>query len=158
MRSGLLMTGLLLVVPTVVLAGATSPLLVLSAAAGTVTQGAYTVRLDGDFEFANAVQVGYPLEVVVFQETNFVRFPIAGAPVNGTSPTLNDGVLAEAEVPAFLGDGQPAPAGVRIVTIAPLAVRVTLSASFNPGPASALLFTVLPEGTVLSNQLPFVLP
>ena len=158
MRPWLLGMGLLLATPAVVFAGATSPTLVLSAATGEVTRGAHTVQLEGDFEFGNAVQVGYPLEVVVFQKAHFVRFPIAGAPVTGTSPTLNDGVLVEGEVPAFLGAGGPAPPAIRIVTIAPSSLRLTVPSTFKAGPATALLFTVLPEGTVLSNPLDFVLP
>src|SRR5262245_27367625 len=65
MRLALLVVALVL--PVVVHAAATAPMLVLSVASGEGTQGAHTVRLEGAFEFDNAVQVGYPPEVVVFQ-------------------------------------------------------------------------------------------
>ena len=158
MRFGLLLALLVLVRPAAALAGATSPALVLGAASGEGSPGGHTVLLEGAFEFDNALQVGYPLQAVVFQKTRFVRYPIAGPPVTGTSPTLNDGVLTDAELAAFLGDGAPTPAAIRIVTVAPSSLRVTLPAQFRSGAATALLFTILPEGSVLSNQIDFVLP
>src|SRR5262245_28282067 len=98
MRFALILVTLVLA-PVLVHASATSPVLVLTAATGEGTPGAHMALLEGAFEFDNAVQVGYPLELVVFQKTRFARYPIAGAPVTGTSPTLNDGVLAESELP-----------------------------------------------------------
>ena len=144
--------------PPVVTAGATSPTLVLSAAVATAAANARAVALEGSFDFHNAVQVGYPLEIVVFQGTRFARYPIAGSTVSGVSGALADGQLTEAEVPSLLGAGAPAAAGVRIVTMTGAGLRVTLPVEFVAGPARAVLFTVLAEGTVLSNPIDFVLP
>src|SRR5437762_14326000 len=100
-------------------AGFTSPTLVLSAAHGDAGSAGRGAAFEGDFDFPNAVEVGYPLNLVVFQGTTFARFPAAAPPVTGTSATLGDGVLAEAELPALDGAGGAADATVRIVTMTP---------------------------------------
>lgn len=139
-------------------AGATTPTLVLGAAEGEALDGARAVQLEGSFDFPNAVQVGYPLQLVVFQGTRFLRVPLVGAPVAGRSDTLADGTLAEAELTALLAAGTPAAPGVRIVTVTERDLRVTLPAEFAGGPTRAVLFAVLPEHPVLSNPIDFVLP
>jgi hypothetical protein len=140
------------------LAGFTSPTLVLSAAHGDVGAAGRAAAFEGSFDFPNAVQVGYPLNLVVFQGSTFARYPAAGVPVAGTSAALADGTLAEAEVAAFASQGSPAAPPVRVVTMTPSAIRVTLPASFTAGPATGVLFTILADGTVLSNAIDFVLP
>jgi len=144
--------------PAHVLAGATSPSLVLSAASGEAADGARAVSVEGSFDFPNALQVGYPLQLVFFQGTRFARYEVAGAAVAGQSTALADGSLDEGELVGFLGDGAPAPAGVRIVTLTMTEGRVTLPAEFTAGPATAVLFTILADGSVISNPLSFVLP
>lgn len=139
-------------------AGFTSPTLVLSAAhgeAGSVGRGA---AFEGSFDFPNALEVGYPLSLVVFQGATFARYPAAAPPITGTSATLADGSLSDAELPALDGAGAPAAANVRIVTMTPSALRVTLPATFTSGPAAAVLYTMLSDGNVVSNVIPFDLP
>src|SRR5215813_7887408 len=100
---------LLYVFTTVAFAGFTSPTLLLSTATGTVANGGRMVALAGSFDFPDTVQPGYPLNLVVSQGTRFVRYPILGQPVSGTSATLSDGLLTDAELSVLLGDGVPAP-------------------------------------------------
>ena len=156
--ASLLAAGALVLTPAAVLAGATAPVLVLSAASGAVAGGARTVVLEGAFDFPNAVQVGYPLHILVFQGARFARYPVAGAAVVGESPVLGDGLLAEGELPVLLAAGAPAPPGVRLVTLRLDRATVTLPAEFTAGPATAVVFAVLPEGNVLSNPIGLVLP
>lgn len=137
---------------------ATSPTLVVSAASATRADGRLAVTIEGTFDFANAVQVGYPLQLVVFQGTRFVRFAIGDTPRTGTTPLLADGQLALGELPAFLAAGDPAPPDVRIVTLTATHALVSLPADFAAGVATAQVFTVLPEEPVLSNPLALVLP
>lgn len=144
--------------PAWVHAGATSPTLVLGVAEGEALDGARAARFEGSFDFPNAIQVGYPLQLVVFQGTRFVRVPLVGTPRTGESPALADGTLAEGELTALLAAGAPTAAGVRIVTVTDRELRVTLPASFTAGPTRAILFAVLPEHPVLSNPIDFVLP
>ena len=147
-----------LVHPAPVRAGATTPLLGLTSATASVAGGGRTVALEGTYDYPNAVQVGYPLQIVVFQGTRFVRYPIAAPAVTGTSDTLADGRLSADELDRLLAAGAPAPAAVRLVTATAGSLRLALPAEFTAGPASAVLFTILPEGTVLSNPMDFVLP
>lgn len=139
-------------------AGATTPTLVLGVAEGDALDGARAARFEGSFDFPNAIQVGYPLQLVVFQGTRFVRVPVVGTPVTGTSAALADGALAEGELTGLLAAGAPAEAGVRIVTVTERDLRVTLPASFTTGATRAVLFAILPEHPVLSNPIDFVLP
>ena len=139
-------------------AGATSPTLVVSLASGMAVDGARVVSVAGDFDFPNAVQTGYPLQLMVFQGTRFVRYPAAGAPATGDSPLLADGALDEADLPSVLAAGTAAPAGVRIITFTAQEARLALPSTFVPGAATAVVFTILADGSVLSNPLAFVLP
>ena len=139
-------------------AGFTSPTLVLSSARGDAGPSGRAAAIEGSFDFPNAIQVGYPLSLVVFQGTTFVRYPATGTPVTGQSPALADGILADAELAAFVGAGTPAASSVRIVSMTPTAIRVTLPSSFTAGSATAVLFTILSDGNVLSNAIDFVLP
>ena len=144
--------------PGVVRAAGTTPTLILSLAAGAVADGARSVLLAGDFDYPNAVQVGYPLDLVVFQGTTFARYRVDGTAVTGNSAALADGQLLDAELAAFLQDGATAPAGVRILTLRFDQARVALPATFTAGPATAVMFTLLPTGQMISNPIQFTLP
>lgn len=144
--------------PAPLRAGATSPKLVVSAATAVVGDGRRTVVIDAAYDFPNAVQVGYPLQLVVFQGSRFVRYPIGGAPVTGTSALLADGALDAADAAPLLAAGAPAPVDVRILTLTSTEARVALPAEFTAGPATVALYTILADGTTLSNPLGLVLP
>src|SRR5262249_55308467 len=137
---------------------ATSPTLVVSAASGMRADGRVAVTVEGAFDFPNAVQVGYPLQLVVFQGTSFVRFPITGAAQIVQSSLLADGSLDADGVPGLLAAGSSATADVRIVSLSSTRAVLALPASFTPGAATVQAFTVLPDGRVLSNPLALVLP
>jgi hypothetical protein len=139
-------------------AGFTSPTLVLSAARGDAGTAGRGAAFEGQFDFPNAVEVGYRLSLVVFQGTTFARYPAAAAPVTGTSATLGDGVLAEAEIETLDGAGGAADPSVRILSMTPSTIRVTLPSTFASGPASGVLYTILSDGNVVSNVVSFDLP
>lgn len=149
-----------LLMPLRAQAGITDPTLLVSAVDADKVEGARTLLVRGTFEFGNVVQLGYPFFVVVFQGQTFARYPLAGAPAAGTSALLADGVLADTEVPTFLGQGAAPPAGVRVVTVLRDAVRVTLPATFNAGSATVVLVAYLPDtdGVVMSNSVSVTLP
>jgi hypothetical protein len=157
-RFRVLAAGVALALSSVARAASTSPTLALSAAIGSGAGLAHGATVEGSFDFPNAVQPGYPLQLVVYQGTQFARFQVGGPVVTGASALLADGSLDQTELVAFLGQGAPAPAGVRIVTVTSSLIRVTLPSTFAPGSATAVLFTVLADGSVVSNALPFVLP
>jgi hypothetical protein len=137
-------------------AGATSPTLVLGSAEPAAVDGARAVTFEATFDFDNAVQTGYGLQLIVFQGVRFVRYPFAGAPAGGQSAALADGTLAEDEVPAVVGAGTPVAA--RIVSITPRSVRVVIPTDLPAGATTAILAAVLPEHPVVSNPIGFVLP
>jgi len=144
--------------PTGLRASGTSPALVLSAATGAAVGDQRSVTLDGSFDFANAVQVAYPLSLVVFQGSRFVRYRLPGDAVAGDSPELADGQLSANELDAFGQEGAAAAAGVRVVTLVTDRIRVALPAGFTAGPTTAILYAILPDSNVLSNPIDFTLP
>jgi len=87
LRIGVVGLVLVAAAPAALLASGTSPALVLSAAIGSAAGSQRAVTLDGSLDFANAVQVAYPLSLVVFQGSRFVRYRLPGAVVAGTSPS-----------------------------------------------------------------------
>src|SRR6185295_12316536 len=93
-------------------AGATAPSPVLAAASGAAAGSTRAVVLDGAFDFHNAVQTGTGLQLVIFQGTRFVRYPLGGAPLTGTSALLADGVLGQSDLNSFLGAGSTTDASV----------------------------------------------
>ncbi len=137
-------------------AGATSPTLVLGSAEPAAVDGVRAVTFEASLDFQNAVQSGYGLQLVVFQGTRFVRYPLAGAPAAGQSAVLADGALDEDEVAAVVGAGTPAAA--RVLSITPRSLRVLIPADLPAGATTAILAAVLPEHPVVSNPIGFVLP
>lgn len=144
--------------PAAALAGATSPKLTIAAAEGTLLDGARSARIEGAFDFENALQTGYGMHIVIYQGTSFARYPVAGTAVVGTSGALADGVLTEGEVDAFLLEGASPGAQLRIVSLTPTECLLTLPAALGAGPAHAVLVADTNEGPVFSNVLDFTLP
>jgi hypothetical protein len=152
----------ILVVATAVLAraGATTPtLIVQSADTGSAISGAQRlVTFRVAYDYGNAIQADYDIELIVFQGSAFARYPISGAARIGTSGVLADG-LSVADLAAVDAASAPAPAGVRIATIEPARVTVTLPVTFSSeGQATAVLVATVDEGVILSNPLGFDVP
>ncbi len=139
-------------------ASATSPTLVLSAGQAVQAEGRYTVTIEGTFDFANAVQVGYPLQIVLFQGTRFVRFPLGGTPLTGVAAVLADGRLNASELPALLAAGSPASSEVRLLALTAKTAVLAIPAEFARGAATVQTVALLAEHPVLSNPLALVLP
>ena len=148
----------LLLLPAGALGGATSPKISLSLAEGIIADGARSVRMEGIFDFEDALQTGYSLHLLVYQGTRFVRYPVSDAPVTGMSNALLDGTLDDDEVDGFLLDGAGAPADIRIARFTPDRALVTLPAGFGAGSTTAIIMAVIEEGVVFSNPLIFTLP
>lgn len=141
-----------------VFAAATTPTLVLTTAAPAAVGEARAVAFEGTFDFPNALEVGYPLALIIFQGTHFVRYPLTGPAHMGESRAAVSGQLDADDVPTLDLQGVEAPADVRIVTFVPDRLRVTLPATFTAGSATAVLYASVPHGTVVSNPIIFVLP
>lgn len=142
----------------VALGGATTPSLVLSSAVANRAGAGASLTVEGTLDFSNALELGYPIDLLVFQGATFTRFPFAGTPMAGTTSALADGVLAEGEIPTVVAAGTTAPNGVRVITLVRDSIRVALPPSIVAGPATAIVFGILTDGTVLSNPIDFVVP
>jgi hypothetical protein len=144
------------------LAGFTSPQLALTSAVGVVVDGGRSVVLQaGDLDFPNTVQGGTALHVILSQGNAFVRYPLHGAAVVGTSTTLADHQVDDVEADIIVGEGSAAPAGVRIVALSATSLTIALPASFTPGSCYAQLLSVgltPAQHAVVSNVVPFTLP
>jgi hypothetical protein len=136
-------------------AGATTPTLIVQSASmppGSTRLVSFAVAYD----YSNAIQANYDIELIVFQGNSFARFPVSGAARVGSSAALADG-LAVADLPALDAASTPAPDGVRVVTIEPTRLAVMLT-TFTGGAATAVLAATVDEGVILSNPLSFNLP
>lgn len=150
--------GLLALVPAArARAGFTTPTLVIADATVVAVDGARTASFEAAFDFPNAVQTGYRVSLVVWQGTHFVRFPVAGAILDGTSDVLSDGALADDEVPMLFDAGSPITTA-RILQLERDRITVALPPGFAAGAASAVLATMPYEGSAVSNTVSLVLP
>ncbi len=138
-------------------AGFTTPTLVLTDASVIEVDGARTATFAAAFDFPNAVQTGYRVSLVVWQGTHFVRFPVSGSILEGTSSVLSDGALADTEVPTLFAAGS-AISNARILQVERDRISVSLPPGFAAGAASAILATMPSEGSAVSNTLGLVLP
>lgn len=137
-------------------AGATTPDLILSG--GTGTAGSVrTLRVDAAYDYSNALQADYDIELIVFQGTTFARFPLSGIARTGTSPALSDG-LGVGDLPALDAASGPAAASVRVVAFDASSIVVALPDTFEAGSITASLAATVDEGPLVSNPLVVVLP
>ena len=147
-----------LAVATGAWAGATSPTLVLATGRPVGAAPPYGVRLTGTFDFENVLQLEVPIELVVFQGSRFVRFPLGGDPLEGTTAAVADGILSQSDLPALDAASSPVGDGARVTALGPTAVGVALPSVFGPGPVTAIVVARLVEETVFSNPIQVVLP
>ena len=141
-------------------AGATTPTLIVQAAeAGSGIPGALRLMtFHVAYDYSNAIQADYDVELIVFQGNSFVRFPISGAARFGSSSALADGFTVS-DLPALDAASSPTPDSTRVVTIEPTRLTVSLPASFGSGGgADVVLAATVDEGVIQSNPLHFILP
>jgi hypothetical protein len=140
-----------------VYAGATTPTLVVATGTVTAASGGRTATFEAAFDYENAVQADYDLELIVVQGRQFARYPVSGAPRVGESAALDD-VLALGDLPALDAASTPAPAGVRVLSVGPSSMSVVFPATIGAGQASAALAATVDEGPLLSNPLVVMVP
>jgi len=105
------------------------------------------------FGFDDVVQVTYPLSLVLYHDSSFVRYPIGSTAESGTLAQLSDG-LAISEIAALESAGSPEASG-EILRLEPSRLVVSVPASLaNAGTITAQLYVVLPgEGSFISNAV-----
>jgi len=152
------LAGLLVFLPaSLARAGFTTPTLVITDGTVVSVDGARTATFEAAFDFPNAVQTGYRVSLVVWQGNHFVRFPVSGAVMEGTSSVLSDGSLADTEVATLFAAGLPI-STARILQLERDRITVSLPPDFAAGAASAILATIPSEGAAVSNTIGLVLP
>ena len=140
-------------------AGATTPTLAVQTATGTFSAGSKRlISFSVAYDYSNAIQADYDVELIVFQGNSFVRFPVSGTARVGSSAALGDGLTAS-DLPALDAASSPASDDVRLVTVEPTRLTVTLPATFaSQSGANVVLVATVDEGTILSNPLFFNVP
>lgn len=132
--------------------GSTDPMLVIGQATAAGGSPARIVNLLGAWGFDDALQIDYPLSIVVSQGTSFVRYPVGGSPESGTYSGLADG-LSIAEIPALESAGGLA-SSASIQRLARHEMTLALPATFASGAVTVVLYVSIPgEGTFLSNTV-----
>jgi hypothetical protein len=100
------------------------------------TGGATTLSLEGSFSFADAVQLGMPLTVVVTQGQLSARFDLAGT----VSISVGGGAV------------QPAP-GPGVIGFTQREITLVLPRGFSPGAATVQVVADFDGKPIASNQL-----
>ncbi len=145
----ILLAAMLMASPPAALGGSTDPVLVIGQASASGSP-ARLVDLLGAWGFDDTLQIDYPLNVVVSQGTNFVRFPVGDVAEAGSFAGLADG-LAIAEIAALESAGSPS-SDAAIVQFTLHEITLALPAGFAPGSVDVVLYTTVPgEGVFLSN-------
>ena len=138
--------------PSAALAGATDPTLAIGRFIVRPVAAATAADVTGVFGFDDALQVSYPLTLVVYQGTFFVRFPVGGTAESGNFAGLPDG-LAVSEIASLEGAGTPE-SGAEMLALEPNRIQVSLPPSFFDGTVTAVLYVELPEeGGFTSNAV-----
>ena len=135
-----------------VVAGSTDPMLVIGEAHAGGGSPVRVVDLLGSWGFDDALQLDYPLCVVVSQGETFVRYPFGESPVTGSFAGIANG-LAPSEIGALEAAGSPA-TGASISRLAIHEMTLAVPPVFQAGDLSIVLYVSLPgEGTFRSNTV-----
>lgn len=143
---------LLVTIPAFVRAGSTDPTLAIGQVSVRPAGAASVVEVSGIFGFDDLLQVSFPLNLVVFQGTTFVRYPVGGAPESGTFAGLGDGLQTD-ELSALESAGVADP-GAELLRLRPQRLLAALPTSIGDGTVTVVLYVEVPgEGSFLSNAL-----
>jgi hypothetical protein len=102
--------------------------------------GKTSLKLEGSFSFADAVQLGVPVSILVTQGQTTARFD------------LNGGVFTSVN-----GGPEQAAGGPGVIEFAPRSITVALPQGFGTGPATAQMIATYEGKPVASNKLGFSL-
>jgi hypothetical protein len=125
-----LLIGLVVLIASVAHAGSSEPKLAIAEATASSDTGVVSVEILGNFDYDNAVRLGYPLSVLVTQGTSMARMLFDGRV--GTGDAWTD-LSPPAETPGAPG----------VIAIGPERLTVVLPSSFTPGGTAALRLEAL---------------
>ena len=147
--------GSLLIGPVEVYAGSFGPTLAIGQVVARPVGETATVEVTGMFGFDDLLQVDFPLNLVIYQGNNFVRYPVGGTPQSGVFQLLGNGVQAR-EIDHIEGNGEDDPAA-EILQLQPHRLLVSLPPTIGNGPITVVLYVELEFGTYLSNHVSLML-
>jgi hypothetical protein len=117
-------------------AGSTEPELALADVTASVHAGVVTIEATGNFDLGNYLRLGYPVEVVVTQDSTVARLGLDG------SVTLAVGG----------GPASPLPGAPGIIAIAPGTLTGVLPAAFGTTGSAAVRLEATFDGTPLASN------
>lgn len=148
---------LLMVVPDAQ-TGGTDPMLSIAAAQAQAGATTVTLAVDASFLRGDVVQVGYPVQLLLWEEgaASYLRYALAGGVYSGQDGGLADGLNAT-EAAGLLSSGTLT-AEARVLRMDSDRLELGVPASFPVGPARVQLFVVDGADTILSNPIAVTIP
>ncbi len=142
----------LLVGPAGARAGSFEPVLAIGQVVARHAGQSALVEVTGNFGFDDALQIEFPLNLVVYQGKEFVRYPLGGEPISGTFVPLSSGLQAR-QIPHLEAKGE-FESEAEIIRLEPNRITVSLPPKFEDGSITAILYVVGPtQGAFLSNPV-----
>jgi hypothetical protein len=131
-------------------AGATDPTLVIGEVVARPVGSGALAEVTGIYGFDDLVQMNYPITLVAYTGTNFVRLRPSAQAASGSFAGLSDG-LAAGELASFEATGTSDPSA-SFVRIEPNKLTVALPSALSSGNVSFVAYIVIPgEGTFFTN-------
>lgn len=132
--------------------GATDPVLAIGRLRVVPVGTASIVDLTGAFAFDDMLQVEFPLNLVVYQGSTFVRLPVGGQVQVGDFAGLADG-LSVGEIAALESAGQNS-SDAEFLRVEPNRLQASLPDLFDDGIITAVVYVELAgEGGFTSNSV-----
>lgn len=157
-RPAALLAAFLTLLPVSVRAVGTDPTLALtSVRVLSAADGSRSLSITGTFGFEDQVQFSFPLGVIVYRGTSFVRSEFSGQPYQGVASSLANGIQTT-DVAGILASGSPAPAPAKLLDVSSDRVSLALPAGFGSGSATVVVYSVFEGEAFLSNTLTVTLP
>ncbi len=142
----------LLVGPAGARAGSFEPVLAIGQVVARHAGQSALVEVTGNFGFDDALQIEFPLNLVVYQGKEFVRYPLGGEPISGTFVPLRSGLQAR-QIPHLEAKGE-FESEAEIIRLEPNRITVSLPPKFEDGSITAIFYVVGPsQGAFLSNPV-----
>jgi len=142
----------LLIGPVGAWAGSFGPTLAIGQVVAQHAGESALVEVTGNFGFDDALQVDFPVNLVIYQGKEFVRYPLGGEPSSGSFIPLQSGLVARQIL--HLEANSEFEAEAEIVRLEPKRLLVSLPPKFEDGSITAVLYVIDPtEGLFLSNAV-----
>lgn len=136
----------------------TDPTLALTAVEAFASDsGSVSLVIDGTFSFDDLVQFSFPLGVIIWRGSSFVRYGLSGDIAAGTSALVSNGVTAN-DIPSLLVAGGTADAPAALVRLQNDRLTIALPASFGSGSATVIVYAVLEGDPFVSNSITVTVP